>query len=69
MIDDGCLIDVKEIYGIHNACIGPECTVSLLKGDVLSGDIELFIEVLGKGGHGSEPYYSRDPITAACMIH
>ena len=35
----------------------------------MAGGSKVVIKVKGKGGHGSEPAYSIDPITAATFIH
>ena len=33
------------------------------------GKTRIEIKIMGKGGHGSEPALSVDPITAACQVH
>lgn len=69
MIKDGCLEGVDEIFGLHNSPLGSECTVMTQPGPVLAGVEQVEILVRGRGGHGSEPALSIDPITAAAAIH
>ncbi|CAI2371800.1 unnamed protein product [Moneuplotes crassus] len=69
MIEEGCLEGVDEVYGYHNAPFGEEGSISLKSGGFMAGSVEIRIEIEGKGGHGSEPAHSIDPITAACSLH
>ncbi|CAI2371309.1 unnamed protein product [Moneuplotes crassus] len=69
MIKEGCLEGVDEIYGYHNAPMGQEGTISLKSGPVMAGIEEVYIDIEGVGGHGSEPANATDPITAACHLH
>lgn len=69
MIKDNCLEGVDEVYAIHNTPLGKECSVHIVPGPVMAGVEKFEIEVIGKGGHGAEPAFSIDPITAASAIH
>jgi metal-dependent amidase/aminoacylase/carboxypeptidase family protein len=69
MIKEGCLEGIDEIYGIHNWPAGEEGKIVVKNKDMMAGVVVVHIEVTGKGGHGSEPALSIDPITAGCMIH
>ena len=69
MIEDECLDGVSEIYALWNTHLGRECTVSLKSGELMAGATDVDIEVIGLGGHASEPANAIDPITALCHIH
>jgi len=69
MIKEGCLKGIDEIYGIHNYPGGLEGFISVKKKAILAGIVDVYIEITGKGGHGSEPANSIDPITAGCLVH
>ncbi len=69
MIAEGVLDGVEEIYGQHNAPIHHEGSVSVKHGPMMAGSVDVNIDIEGKGGHGSEPALSVDPITAMCHIH
>lgn len=68
MIEDGALDGVSEIYGWHNwpaikfaKALCPDKTV-------MAGNGTFHIEVIGKGGHASQPELCSDPILAASAI-
>jgi amidohydrolase len=69
MIEEGCLEGIDEIYGIHNFPLLKECAVSVMPGPMMAGCTVVKITVKGRGGHGSEPCNSIDPLTATCHIH
>jgi len=69
MIKEGCLEGVDEIYGFHNVPFGQEGTVTVKPKEFMAGIVVVEIEIEGKGGHGSEPAKSIDPITTACNLH
>ncbi|CAI2371455.1 unnamed protein product [Moneuplotes crassus] len=69
MIEEGCLDGVDEIYGYHNAPFGEEATITCKPKELMAGVTIVNIEIEGKGGHGSEPANSIDPITAAVNVH
>ena len=58
---DGC-------FAIHVMPDFPTGTVALKKGVLMSGNTPFEIEITGKGGHGSSPWQSLDPIKPACEI-
>lgn len=60
---------IDEVYGYHNVPFGPEGSVTCCQGAFMAGVVIIKIEVIGQGGHGSEPAKSIDPITAACQLH
>ena len=69
MIKEGWMEGVDEVYGYHNVPFGVEGSVTCCQGPFMAGVIIIKIEVIGQGGHGSEPAKSIDPITAACHLH
>ena len=55
MIEEGCLDDVDEVYGIHNfPC--PINTVQVKSGPVMGHSSRFHITIHGKGGHASVPH-------------
>jgi len=68
MIQEGCLIGIDEIYGQHNFP-GAEGKIAVKTKEMMAGVVTVDIEIIGKGGHGSEPANSIDPITAGCLVH
>ena len=69
MIKEGWMDGVDEVYGYHNLPLGIEGSVTISSGAFMSGGFNVEVEVIGQGGHGSEPAKSIDPITAACQLH
>ena len=68
MIKDGWMEKVDEVYGYHNAPFGIEGSISTWVGPLMAGAVHIEIEIKGRGGHGSEPAKSIDPITAAAYL-
>ena len=69
MIKEGWMDGVDEVYWYHNMPWGIEGSVTVSSGAFMSGWVTVDVEVIGQGGHGSEPAKSIDPITAACQLH
>ncbi len=70
MLDDGLLekFPVNEIYAYHNSHQVPYGEVVLNYGAMQAAADIIKIKVCGKGGHGSRPQMSNDPILAAAHI-
>lgn len=68
MIEDGALKGVDEIYGWHNWPMIPYGQAVCPDGAVMSGNGTFHIEIVGKGGHASQPEVCRDPVIAAAAI-
>ncbi|MFH1466018.1 MAG: M20 family metallopeptidase [Pseudomonadota bacterium] len=65
VIREGALEGVPEIYGLHNWPALPTGTAAVAQGPVM-GASRLFEAVFhGRGGHGSQPQVTADPILAA----
>jgi hippurate hydrolase len=71
MIDEGVL-DVAGrtdfAFAIHQSPNIPSGWVATKGGTMLASADEIFIDVVGKGGHASMPYLTLDPIPVACEI-
>jgi len=68
MIEEGALDNVDEVYGLHNFPLIPLGEISIADGPVAAHLTTLYIDVIGKGGHGSQPQVAVDPILAASHI-
>lgn len=55
MIEEGCLEGVDEVYGFHNWPTHPVGYCLVKPGPMMAEMNVLEIEIIGKGGHGSEP--------------
>lgn len=67
MIEEGCLEEVDEIYGLHNAPF-PLYSVHVRPGPVMAHESVFSIEITGVGGHGSAPHECVDPILTGAMV-
>lgn len=68
MIDDGCLDGVDIIYGAHVMSDQPFGTVCVREGYASSAQDDFKIDILGKGGHGSQPHTTVDPLVTASQL-
>lgn len=68
MIEDGALDGVDVIYGWHNWPAIPFGQAVCPDGPVMSANGSFAIEVIGRGGHASQPELCRDPVLAAAAI-
>jgi len=69
MIEEGCLKGVNEIYGMHNYPLCPEGEIHCISGPVMAEISHLSITIIGKGGHGSDPKLSNNPIIPSTRIY
>ena len=65
MIEAGALEGVDGIFGIHLWQTLPTGKIGLVKGPVMAQADNFRITVKGRGGHGSMPQATADPIVAA----
>jgi amidohydrolase len=65
MIEQGALDGVDAVFGLHLWQTMPTGTVGCIKGAMMAASDEFNIKLTGRGGHGSMPHLSIDPITAA----
>ncbi|MUK90193.1 amidohydrolase [Ornithinibacillus sp. L9] len=68
MIEDGCLEGVDIIYGAHVMSTEPLGTVSVKEGYFSSAQDDFNIVIRGKGGHGSEPHLTIDPLVTGSQL-
>lgn len=71
MVEEG-LIDrfgIERAYGLHISSMYPTGTLGFREGDFYASSDSIEIEVQGRGGHGSAPHQTIDPIfTAASFV-
>ncbi|WP_396587888.1 N(2)-acetyl-L-2,4-diaminobutanoate deacetylase DoeB2 [Bermanella sp. R86510] len=68
MIDDGALEGIDHIYGWHNWPALKYGQLVCPEGIVMCGNGTFEIDVLGEGGHASQPELCRDPVLAASAM-
>lgn len=68
MVEDGCLDGVDVIYGAHVMSHLPVGEVGVCAEAFSTAADEFEIEIYGKGGHGSEPHMTVDPIVTGCQL-
>ena len=68
MIEAGVLDDVDEVIGLHVVPTLEAGRIETKKGAALASSDMYEIKVFGKGGHGSAPHSSTDPIIAMTQI-
>ncbi|GAB3046219.1 N-acetyl amino acid acetylase SndC [Virgibacillus ainsalahensis] len=68
MIDEGCLDGVDVIYGAHVMSTEEFGTVTAKAGYASSAQDDFFIKIHGKGGHGSEPHLTVDPLVTGSQL-
>lgn len=78
MLDEG-LLDVPDLadgtpspvvaaYALHVTSSLPTGVLSCRRGPTMASADRLVIDVIGRGGHASEPFRAADPIPVACEI-
>jgi hippurate hydrolase len=73
MLDEGVLDAAgtrpAAAYALHvMSNLTPRGVVASRPGPLMAASDGLFVTVTGRGGHGSTPHLSRDPIAAACEM-
>jgi len=70
MIDEGVLQnpDVKGIIGQHVFTPFKAGTVAFCFGTMMASTDEIYIRVIGKGGHGAYPHETKDPVMMAAQM-
>lgn len=70
MIEEGMLevIHPQVVFGEHNYPALPVGQVACHRGALMAGKVNARIRILGKGGHGSTPHLTTDPIVAAAAL-
>lgn len=65
---DGTESPITGAFAIHTTSSLPTGFVSTRGGPLMASSDSFTVRVVGKGGHGSEPFRTLDPIPAACEI-
>jgi hippurate hydrolase len=68
MIDEGVLDGVDRCYALHCTTNLPAGMLAGRAGPMLASADEFHITITGKGGHGSAPHMTVDPIPAAAAM-
>ncbi|WP_102692049.1 M20 metallopeptidase family protein [Rummeliibacillus pycnus] len=68
MIKDGCLEGVDVIFGTHLWSTEPLGNIMLKEGPLMAAADGIYINVKGKGGHGSDPSNTKDSILIAAQF-
>jgi len=68
MIEEGALEGVDAIFGLHLWQLLPTGSVGIVRGAMMAQPDFFSITVKGKGGHGSMPHITVDPILAASHL-
>lgn len=68
MIEDGCLDGVDIIYGAHVVSTEEFGTVGVKEGYASSAQDDFHIVIHGKGGHGSQPHQTVDPLVTGSQL-
>ncbi|HWD29652.1 MAG TPA: M20 family metallopeptidase [Rhizomicrobium sp.] len=71
VIEEG-MLDAAPVpqaaFAIHISPNIPTGVIAARPGPLMAATDTINIEIKGKGGHASQPHYTRDPIPAACEI-
>lgn len=68
MIDEGALAGVNAVFGLHLWQQLPTGSVASVPGPMMAAPDEFTIRIIGKGGHGSAPHLTVDPIAVAAHL-
>ena len=70
MIDDGVLRNprVDHIFGLHISSNFPSRTFALREGPIMAASGTFKIRIVGRGGHGSAPHQTVDPVFVAAQV-
>lgn len=68
MIEEGALEGVDAVFGLHLWQPLPTGSVGIVKGAMMAQPDDFSITVKGKGGHGSMPHTTVDPILVASHL-
>lgn len=68
MIAAGAMDGVDAVYGLHVAAQAPVGRIATRPGPMYAATDELFIDVLGKAGHGAHPISGVDAIAIAAQM-
>lgn len=70
MINDGCLENVDEIYGMHNhPSQTKKADIQIASKEMMALCNQVYITITGVSGHGSAPENCNNPIPVAARIY
>jgi len=68
MVEEGALEGVDTVFGLHLWQLLPTGSIGIVKGAMMAQSDNFSITVKGKGGHGSMPHTTVDPILVASHL-
>ncbi|HMD78473.1 MAG TPA: carboxypeptidase CpsA [Nitrososphaerales archaeon] len=70
MIEDGAMEHPKTdyVFGLHISCNRPTGVFGVRGGAVMAAPDRFSVKVVGRGGHGSAPHQTVDPVYAAAQV-
>jgi carboxypeptidase Ss1 len=68
MIRDGAMQDVDYVFGLHISGDRPSGVFALREGPIMAAPDGFKVRVIGRGGHGSRPSDTIDPIYVASQV-
>lgn len=68
LLDVGTESPITGAYAIHSASNIPGGFLGLKGGTIMASSDSMTITVKGRGGHGSAPHFTLDPVPVACEI-
>ncbi len=68
MIEDGVMKNVDHVFGLHIETDWPSGTFSLRSGAIMASPDGFKIRIIGRGGHGSRPDNTIDPIYVSSQV-
>merc|ERR1719329_1668175 len=68
MMWEGCLDGVDEIYGWHNWPAWPLGDLRVKVGAVMAHATSFTVTITGRGGHGSQPHATIDPVVCGAAV-
>lgn len=68
MIEEGALDGVDRIFGLHLWQPLPSGVVGIRPGALMAQSDSVFVTVVGRGGHASQPHVTVDPVLVASHV-
>ena len=70
MIEDGAMLHPKVdyVFGLHISSGSPTGVFDVREGAVMAAPDRFSVRIVGKGGHGSAPHETVDPVYAAAQV-
>ncbi|EFC90561.1 amidohydrolase [Dethiosulfovibrio peptidovorans DSM 11002] len=68
LVEEGVLDGVDAVFGQHIWSPVPSGSISYCYGPTMASADQFELRIQGRGGHGSMPHLSIDPVVAACSV-